>query len=78
MADVTVKQLARRDVPTAREAGRSLFPVSRVQKIMKADKASLRILFKRKALNTSVQDLPIVAKEAVFLISVAAVRTACC
>ncbi|KAH8094621.1 histone-fold-containing protein [Cristinia sonorae] len=40
--------------PAAREPGKSSFPVSRVQKIMKADK-----------------ELPMVAREATFLISVA-------
>ncbi|KAF8270800.1 hypothetical protein EI94DRAFT_1680204 [Lactarius quietus] len=41
-------------VALARESGKSLLPISRVQKIMKADK-----------------ELPIVAKEATFLISLA-------
>ncbi|KAI5116442.1 hypothetical protein M0805_006255 [Coniferiporia weirii] len=47
---ITVK----RDHPLLREQGRSLFPVSRMQKIIKADK-----------------ELPIVAKEAVFIMSIA-------
>ncbi|KAH8998563.1 histone-fold-containing protein [Lactarius akahatsu] len=48
------KTIAKPTVSLAREPGKSLLPISRVQKIMKADK-----------------ELPIVAKEATFLISLA-------
>lgn len=48
------KTTAKPTVLLAREPGKSLLPISRVQKIMKADK-----------------ELPIVAKEATFLISLA-------
>jgi len=48
------KATAKPTVALVRESGKSLLPISRVQKIMKADK-----------------ELPIVAKEATFLISLA-------
>ncbi|KAI9512432.1 histone-fold-containing protein [Russula earlei] len=48
------KSAARPTVRLVRESGKSLLPISRVQKIMKADK-----------------ELPLVAKEAAFLISLA-------
>ncbi|PBK75035.1 histone-fold-containing protein [Armillaria solidipes] len=48
------KRVKKAPQPVVREAGKSLFPVSRVQKIIKADK-----------------DIPIIAKEATFLISLA-------
>ncbi|KAK0187887.1 hypothetical protein F5146DRAFT_732628 [Armillaria mellea] len=48
------KRVKKAPQPVFREAGKSLFPVSRVQKIIKADK-----------------DIPIIAKEATFLISLA-------
>ncbi|KAF9026123.1 histone-fold-containing protein [Hymenopellis radicata] len=54
-ASDTKQKKARKPQPVVtREPGKSLFPVSRVQKIIKADK-----------------DIPIVAKEATFLISLA-------
>ncbi|KAG7445795.1 histone-fold-containing protein [Guyanagaster necrorhizus] len=48
------KRVKKSPQPFVRETGKSLFPVSRVQKIIKADK-----------------DIPIIAKEATFLISLA-------
>lgn len=48
------KTTAKHTVALVRESGKSLLPISRVQKIMKADK-----------------ELPMVAKEATFLISLA-------
>ncbi|KAF7975349.1 hypothetical protein HWV62_9803 [Athelia sp. TMB] len=55
--DKTTPKKRQRKAPAAveREPGKSFFPVSRVQKIIKADK-----------------DLPMIAKEATFLISIAA------
>ncbi|KAG6903291.1 hypothetical protein C0995_000186 [Termitomyces sp. Mi166 len=47
-------------LPLVREAGKSLLPFSRVQKIIKADKGL-----------TFGQEIPIVAKDATFLISLA-------
>ena len=61
--------------PTAglvREAGKSLLPISRVQKIMKADKVRPSSHFTCKTSSLmSFQELPTVAKEAAFLISLA-------
>ena len=54
------------------ETGKSLLPISRVQKIMKADKVSSSSHFTCKTSSLmSFQELPIVAKEAAFLISLA-------
>ena len=55
-----------------RETGKSLLPISRVQKIMKADKVRTSLHFTCKTVSLmSFQELPTVAKEAAFLISLA-------
>ena len=66
------KTTAKATASLVREPGKSLLPISRVQKIMKADKvrAPSQITCKAPSL-TSVQELPMVAKEAAFLISLA-------
>jgi len=48
------KKRERKEQPAERQPGKTLFPISKVQKIIKADK-----------------DIPIIAKEATYLISVA-------
>jgi DNA polymerase epsilon subunit 4 len=56
----------------ARETGKSLLPISRVQKIMKADKVRSSSHFTCKTSSLmSFQELPTIAKEAAFLISLA-------
>jgi DNA polymerase epsilon subunit 4 len=67
------KSAAKPNAGPVRESGKSLLPMSRVQKIMKADKvhAPSHTTFKGSSL-TSFQELPTVAKEAAFLISLAA------
>lgn len=54
-----------------RESGKSLLPISRVQKIMKADKVCSYHPLHLTSNSTPCQELPIVAKEATFLISLA-------
>jgi DNA polymerase epsilon subunit 4 len=57
-----------------RETGKSLLPISRVQKIIKADKVRSLVLTRRAckvSSSMSFQELPTVAKEAAFLISLA-------
>jgi histone H3/H4 len=56
-----------------REPGKSLFPFSRVQKIIKADRVRINLNLSLVHGDEVVvcQDLPIVAKEATFLISIA-------
>ena len=59
---------------TVRDAGKSLLPFARVQKIIKADKVRKKereISRPIRPLADGEQDIPIVAKEAVFLISLA-------
>jgi len=58
-----------------REPGKSILPFSRVQRIIKADKASpvsaTRSLQRTSDCRTRVQELPMVARDATFLISLA-------
>lgn len=56
-----------------REPGKSLFPFSKVQKIIKADKARILSFLLHVPWNgrPCYQEIPIVAKEATFLISLA-------
>jgi DNA polymerase epsilon subunit 4 len=54
-----------------RESGKSLLPISRVQKIMKADKVRGYHALHLSSNSTSFQELPMVAKEATFIISLA-------
>ncbi|KIK03323.1 hypothetical protein K443DRAFT_654003 [Laccaria amethystina LaAM-08-1] len=61
-APVKKKGEKKRPVEFIREPGKSLLPISRVQKIIKADKAFLLCLS---------SEIPIIAKDATFLISIA-------
>jgi histone H3/H4 len=54
-----------------REAGKSLLPIARVQKIVKADKARWHARWTIIRNWRAVQDIPIVSKEAIFVISLA-------
>jgi histone H3/H4 len=56
-----------------REPGKSLFPFSRVQKIIKADRVRINLILSLVHSDEVAvfQDLPIVAKEATFLVSIA-------
>ena len=65
------KAKAKPTVALVRESGKSLLPISRVQKIMKADKVHGYHSLHLSSNLTSLQELPIVAKEATFLISLA-------
>ena len=66
------KRVAQPTAGIVRETGKSLLPISRVQKIMKADKVLSSSHFTCKTSSLmSFQELPIVAKEAAFLISLA-------
>jgi DNA polymerase epsilon subunit 4 len=65
-------------IPTEKAAqertpGRSLFPIARVQKILKADKVRNEVKWSVYTSYTLIQELHGVAKEAVFLIAVATV-----
>jgi histone H3/H4 len=58
--------------PFTRELGKSVLPFARVQKIIKADKVGLVLGMEHdERLMLSLQDIPMVAKDAVFLISIA-------
>ncbi|PPR07110.1 hypothetical protein CVT24_010946 [Panaeolus cyanescens] len=59
--------------PGERESGKSLFPISRVQKIIKLDKASPLYFFRVSIvlMNNTMKELPIVAKDATFAIAMA-------
>jgi len=65
------KTTAKPTVALVREPGKSLLPISRVQKIMKADKVCGYRALHPLSTSTSFQELPMVAKEATFLISLA-------
>ena len=65
------KAAAKPTVALVRDSGKSLLPISRVQKIMKADKVHGYHALHPLTNSTSFQELPIVAKEATFLISLA-------
>lgn len=69
-APVKKKPQRKEAAPLKREPGKSLLPFSRVQKIIKADKvcwlprAAFHILI-------TVQEIPVIARDAVFLVSLA-------